>query len=332
MRHRISLPRRLTHVPVLMALAVTGSTAAFGADKHPQNLAFRIVAPTSPGSPPDVISRLIANEIAGAEGWRFVVENRPGALQTIAMGDVLKQPPDGLSIFPMSTGVVAVPALLPEKGIRLEADFAPVARIASGYLAVVVHPSVPAATIAELVALLKARPDKLSFSSGGFGTPAHLAAEVFMLHTGTRAIHVPYPQAQQRIADLLSGATQFAFFNTPAVVAHIASGKLRALAVTAPQRVAALKDVPTVDEQGFPGLRIMDWQAFTVRGGSPNDVITRLNAAVNRALDKRSVQDALLRIGYQATSGTPAELGSLIRSEVAYWRKVVVDSGITVQR
>ena len=332
MRHRIFLPRWLTHVPVLMALAVTGSTAAFGADKHPQNLAFRIVAPTSPGSPPDVISRLIANEIAGAEGWRFVVENRPGALQTIAMGDVLKQPPDGLSIFPMSTGVVAVPALLPEKGIRLEADFAPVARIASGYLAVVVHPSVPAATIAELVALLKARPDKLSFSSGGFGTPAHLAAEVFMLHTGTRAIHVPYPQAQQRIADLLSGATQFAFFNTPAVVAHIASGKLRALAVTAPQRVAALKDVPTVDEQGFPGLRIMDWQAFTVRGGSPNDVITRLNAAVNRALDKRSVQDALLRIGYQATSGTPAELGSLIRSEVAYWRKVVVDSGITVQR
>lgn len=115
MRHRISLPRRLMHVPVLMALAVAGSTAAFGADKYPQNLAFRIVAPTSPGSPPDVISRLIANEIAGAEGWRFVVENRPGALQTIAMGDVLKQPPDGLSIFPMSTGVVAVPALLPEK-------------------------------------------------------------------------------------------------------------------------------------------------------------------------------------------------------------------------
>jgi tripartite-type tricarboxylate transporter receptor subunit TctC len=207
-----------------------------------------------------------------------------------------------------------------------------VAKIASGYLAVVVHPSVPATTIAELVALLKDRPDKFSFSSGGFGTPAHLAAEVFMLQTGTHATHVPYPQAQQRIADLLSGATQFAFFNTPAVVAHIASGKLRALAVTAPQRVAALKDVPTVDEQGFPGLRIVDWQAFTVRGGSPDDVITRLNAAVNRALDKRLVQDALLRIGYQATGGTPAELGALIRSEAAYWRKVVVDSRIAVRR
>lgn len=332
MRNRIALPRWLVCFPVLIVLLIAHGMPVFGAEKAVADLAFRIVAPTGAGSPPDVISRLIANEITEAEGWRVIVENRPGALQTIAMADVLKRPADGLSIFPMSTGAVAVPALLPEKGIRLETDFVPVSRIASGYLAVVVHPSVSATTIAELIAFLKAHPNKFSFSSGGFGTPAHLAAEVFMLETGVSATHVPYPQAQQRVADLLSGATHFAFFNTPAVVELVATGKLRALAVTAPRRIAALKDVPTVDEQGFPGLRIADWQGFTVRNGSPTDVVLRLNAAVNKALGKAKIQDALIRIGYQATGGTPAEFGALIRSEVAYWGKVVSTSGISVQR
>lgn len=330
MLNRIALFHRLECALVLFALVIAGGTLSSGAETSRTNIAFRIVAPTGPGGPPDVISRLVATEISDAEGWRVIVENRPGALQTIAMMDVLKQPADGLSIFPMSTGAVAVPALLPNKGIRLETDFAPVVKIASGYLALVVHPSVPATTIAEFITLLKARPNKFNFSSGGFGTPAHLAGELFMLKTGVRATHVPYPQSQQRVADLLSGTTQFAFVNTPAIVDHIATGRLRALAITAPQRIAALKDVPTVGEQGFPDLLIADWQGFVVKNGSPSDTIARLNAAVNKALDDQKIRDALALIGYEPAGGTPTEFGDLIKSQVAYWGKVVVESEIKV--
>lgn|SRR5262245_35105403 len=310
------------------ALAAAGLATQSWADTFPSDRPIRIFVPTGPGSPPDVVSRIIANEFAEVEGWRIVVENRPGALQTLAMAEVLKQPADGLSIFPMTLGVVATPTLLPGKRLRLESDLAPVALIASGYIALVVHPSVPATTISELVALLRARPDALTFSSGGFGTPAHLAGELFKLQTGTRATHVPYPQTQQRVADLLSGATHFAFLNTPAAVDHVVSGRLRALAITSPDRIAAFRQVPTVLEQGFPGLVMADWVGFVVKSGSPNGAIDRLNAAVNAAIKRQKVQTALARLGYDINGGTPVEFGDLIRSQVDYWGRVITESGI----
>jgi tripartite-type tricarboxylate transporter receptor subunit TctC len=308
--------------------SAAASTPKSMAETFPGERTIRIFVPAGPGSPPDVVGRLIASELSEAQGWRLVVENRPGALQTLAMTEVLKQPPDGLSIFPMTLGAMATPALVPAKGLRLETDFAAVALIASGYLVLVVQPSFSAATIPELVALLRARPDTLTFSSGGFGTPAHLIGELFKLQAGVRAVHVPYPQTQQRVADLLSGATQFAFLNTPAAVDLIASGRLRALAVTSPERVAALQQVPTVVEQGFPGLVIGDWIGFAVRSGAPNDAIDRLNGAVNAAIKTPRVQTALAKLGYETQGGTPAELGDLIRSQVAHWEGVVRESGI----
>ncbi len=143
-----------------------------------------------------------------------------------------------------------------------------------------------------------------------------------------RAVHVPYPQTQQRVADLLSGATQFAFLNTPAAVDLIASGRLRALAVTSPERIAAFAQVPTVVEQGFPGLVIGDWIGFAVRSGAPNDAIDRLNGAINAAIKTPRVQTALAKLGYETKGGTPAELGDLIRSQVAHWERVVREFGI----
>jgi tripartite-type tricarboxylate transporter receptor subunit TctC len=332
MHARKFLTRLLLHTLVASSLILACAPATSQADIYPGNNVIRVVVPTPPGPPPDVIARIIATELSETEGWRVVVDNRPGALQVIAMTDVLKRPADGLSIFPMSLGAISTPALAPEKGIRLQTDFAPVVKIAIGYSVLVVPPLLPAATLPELVELLKAQPGKLNYSSGGFGTPAHLLGEMFKLQTGTSFTSVQYPQNAQRLSDLLSGQTQFAFFNSPAVVDLIAGGKLRALAVAGPKRITALRDVRTVVETGFPNLAAEDWVGFVVKSGASAENIARLNVAVNRALARKKIQEALGQLGYEPAGGTSAALANLIDSQVAYWTKVVNDSGISMPR
>jgi tripartite-type tricarboxylate transporter receptor subunit TctC len=328
--------KRLRFLPLTLVLASvmagsqipTSQKALPQAHSYPGQNILRIVVPTPPGPPPDAVARIVAAELSESEGWRVVVDNRPGALQAVAMTDVLKQPADGLTVFPMSLGAIPTPVLAPEKKIRLEADFAPVVHIATGYTVLVVSPSLPASTLSELVALLKAHPDKFNYSSGGFGTPAHLLGEMFKLQTGTSFTAIQYPQNSQRVTDLLTGRTQFGFFNTPAAVDLIASGKLRALALAGPKRIAALKDVPTVVEAGFSDLLAEDWVGFVVRAGTPAENIKTLNRTVNNLLKKDKVHSALESLGYETRGGSSEELGNLIAAQVAYWSKVLRDSGI----
>lgn len=312
---------------LLLVAAGFGTASAGHAQPFPSNV-IRIVVPTPAGTPPDIISRVIAAELSEAEGWRMLIENRPGALQTIGMADVLKQPADGYSIYPMSVPTMAVPALLPHLGLRPDADFAPIVKISTSYNVLVVPPSVPAKSVSDLVAILKKQPGRFNFSSAGFGTPAHLAGEMFKLQTGVSATHVPYQQSQQRIADLLSGINHFDFLASVSAGDFIATGKLRALAVTAPQRVAGIRDVPTVVEQGFPKLVLEDYVGYAVKSGTSKDVVARLNEAMNRALQKPKVRDAFATLGATPAGGTPAEFGNLIRSQVVYWSSVVTESGI----
>jgi tripartite-type tricarboxylate transporter receptor subunit TctC len=315
----------------LLALNALGARDGAAAQSFPSN-AIRIVVPAGPGSPPDILSRIIATELSEAEGWRVVVDNRPGALQTIGIADVMKQPADGYSILVIGMPVMAAPALLPNMGLKPDSDFTPIIKISTSYNVLVVTPSLPVKSVSELVAAIAREPSKYNFASGGFGTPAHLIGEMFKLQTGVRATHVPYQQGQQRVVDLLNGTTQFDFRDTLAVVDLIATGKLCAIAVTAPKRVAALKDVSTVVEQGFPGLVVEDWAGFVARVGTSNDIVTRLNVAINKALNSSKVREGFANVGAAPAGGSSTELGNLIKSQLAYWDNVVKKSGIKMSQ
>ena len=201
--HR-SLPHLVCAGFVLGTVSMLSPLSAAVAQPFPSNM-IRIVVAAGPGTPPDIISRIVATELQQSEGWRVVVENKVGAMQTIAGAEVLKQPADGHTIVSVSLPGMTAPTLLPNMNIQLERDFTPVVKLSTSYNVLVVHPSVQAKSMAELVALLKSQPDKLTFSSGGFGTPAHLAGELFKVRTGVRATHVPYQQLPQAIGDLLAG-------------------------------------------------------------------------------------------------------------------------------
>jgi tripartite-type tricarboxylate transporter receptor subunit TctC len=310
---------------------LTASTLSASAESAFPTGTVRFVAPFSASTPPDIISRIIAKELSESENWRAIVENRPGGITTIAATDVLNQPADGHSLYVMSVPSVAAPSLVPNISYRLETDFEPVIKASVSYNVLVVNPSVPANSVAELVTLLKSKPDRLTFSSGGFGTPAHLIGEQFKLQTGTRAQHIPYAQFPQAIGDLLNGTNTFMFITMLPVVDLIKSGKLRALAVTGPKRVAALPDVPTIVEAGFPMLIVEDWTGFAVKRGTPTATIARLNGAINKALEKPSVREAFARLGAETAGGSSEAFGQLVNSQVAHWRDVVTEAGVKIQ-
>jgi tripartite-type tricarboxylate transporter receptor subunit TctC len=307
--------------------AATGNAAAAQQQSFPSGT-IRFVAPNSASTPPDIISRIVAKELSEAEGWRVIVENRPGGVTTIAANDVLAQPADGRSLYAMSVPSAAAPSLVPNISYRFDTDFEPVIKASVSYNVLVVNPSVPANTVAELVALLKSQPDKLTFSSGGFGTPAHLIGEQFKLQAGVQAQHVPYQQFPQAIGDLLNGTNTFQFIAMLPVIDLIQTGKLRALAVTGPKRVPALSEVPTIVEAGFPSLVVEDWTGFAVKRGTPKEVVAQLNAAINKALLKPSVREAFAKLGAETAGGTPDHYGRLVNEQVAHWKKIVTDANI----
>jgi tripartite-type tricarboxylate transporter receptor subunit TctC len=293
---------------------------------------IRIVVPSAPSTPPDIISRVIAQQLVSDKDWNVVVENKPGAVMTIAGTEVLRQPADGTSIYALSLPVAAAPAFVPDMPFNLSRDFAPLIKVAVSYNVLVVNPGLPVYSVSDLVALLKSKPDKLTFSSGGYGTPAHLIGELFEQRTGTHAVHVPYQQFPQAIGDLISGTNQFMFVTMLPVIDLIKSGKLRALAVTAPKRVATLADVPSIAEAGYPDLVVEDWTGFDVKAGTPGGAVGTLNAAVNTALTKPNVLAALGNLGAVPAGGTPDAFGDFVKSEMSHWAQVVKDAGIKIQQ
>src|SRR4249920_3867744 len=284
-----------------IGVGIAGGDRALG-QSFPSNV-IRIVVPYSASTPPDILARIVATALSEGEGWNVIVENKPGAVMTIGVTEVLKQPADGYTLLSITAPFAAVPALVPDAKFTIESDFTPLIQIGTAYNVLVVNPSVPVNSVAELIAYLKKNPGKHTFSSGGFGTPAHLLGELFKLETGVQATHVPYNQFPQAIADLLAGVNTYQFITLLPVVQLINTGKLRALAVMGSRRNPVIPDVPTIAEAGFPRLVAEDWAGLLVKSGTPADVIARLNSVVNHALKTDKVRDSLAKIGTDVGGG-----------------------------
>jgi tripartite-type tricarboxylate transporter receptor subunit TctC len=291
---------------------------------------IRIVVPNSTSTPPDILARVIATALSESEGWKTVVENKPGAVMTIGINDALNQLADGHTLLSVTAPIAAIPALVPNAPFRLETDFAPVIRVGTGYNVLVVNASVPVHSVAELIAFLKKNPGKHTFSSGGFGTPAHLLGEMFKLETGVEATHVPYVQFPQAIGDLVNGTNTYQFITVLPVVQLINTGKLRALAVMGHKRIAALPEVPTIVEAGYPQLASEDWAGMLVKSATPPRVIAELNAAINKAIKSERVGEAFAKLGIDPGGGPPEAFGSLLHAEIARWGKVINETGIKI--
>jgi len=295
---------------------------------------LHVIVPFTPGGSTDVLARAIGIELSRAWGQAVVIENVPGAGGSVGAERVAKAPADGYTLLMGHIGTLAInPSLYPKLNYQPLQSFTPVAWIARVPNVLVVHASVPARTLAELVALAKAKPGQLAYGSGGNGSAAHITMEYLKLQTGTSFLHIPYRGTAPAVNDLLAGQVQVLFTGAPALLPHIKAGKLRALAVSSPKRIAALPDVPTVAESGVPGTKDFEadqWYGMAAPAGTPGDVVTALNRQINLSLNSAEVKSRLAAEGAEATPATPEAFGQLIATQLRRWERVIRTAHVTV--
>lgn len=288
---------------------------------------LRIVVPFTPGGSSDVLARAIGVEISRSLQQPVVIENVPGAGGSLGAEKAARAPADGYTLLMGHIGTLAVnPALYPKLPYDPVRSFAPVAWVARVPNLLVVHPSVPAKDLKELVAYAKANPGRLNYGSGGNGSAAHTTMEYFKLRTGTSILHIPYRGTAPSVNDLLAGQVQVLFTGVPALLPHVRAGRIRALAVSSPQRLALLPEVPTVAESGVAGTKGFEadqWYGLVAPAGTPADVVALLNRHVNQALTSEEVRTRLAAEGAEATPASPEAFGQLIARELPRWDRVV---------
>ncbi|MCG7327312.1 tripartite tricarboxylate transporter substrate binding protein [Achromobacter sp. ACRQX] len=294
--------------------------------------AVRLYIPYPPGAATDTLGRMAGQVYAEALGQPFVVENRGGGGTTIGTRALAVSAPDGYTIGMVDSTFTINPALLgdrqPYDAIK---DFAPISLMATAPFVMVVHPSVKATDIASFLALAKSQPGTLSFGSAGVGSGPHLAGEQLRQQAGVDVLHVPYRGGGTVITDLLGGQVQFGFATVPTLLEHIKAGKLRALAVTSPQRTSQLPDVPTFAEAGLPGVDISPLFGVIAPAGVPEPIIERLSQTLGESVRKGALRDKLAGLGFQPVGSTPAEFAQRIRDDVAKWTAVVQRGNIKAE-
>jgi tripartite-type tricarboxylate transporter receptor subunit TctC len=292
---------------------------------------LRIVVPFAPGGSTDIFARLVGERLGAALGQPVVVENRAGAGGNIGAEAVAKSPPDGYTLLMATTGVMAINNAL-YKSMTYDAakDFEPVIFIASITNVLIVPPDLPVKNVAELVALAKREPGKLSFASSGAGSSTHMSAELFKSLTGTDILHIPYKGSGQALPDLISGRVSMMFENAPGAVSYIKAGKVRALAVTGLKRAAAMPELPTVAESGVPGYESLSWSGLAAPAGTPAAIIRKLNAETAVILATPDMRAKLAEQGAEAIGGPPEQFAEHVRAEREKWTRLIRSRGISV--
>jgi len=276
-----------------------------------------------------VMARIIAERLSARLGQQVIVDNRGGAGGIIAARAFVQAAPDGYTIFLGYTGTIAIgPSLYPDAGFDPRKDFAPIGLIGSAPAVLVVHPSFPPKSVAELIALAKSKPGEINVGSAGRGTATHVAGELFSIMAGIKVAHVPYRGSGPVLVDLLGGHIPMSFTPIPVVLAHIASGRLRALAVTSAKRTPLLPDVPTVAETGLPGYEVVLHYGLLAPAGTPRPIIDRLNRELRAVLDSEEVRKRLTTEGAEPLPSTPEEYAADIDREETKWSAVVKSAGI----
>jgi tripartite-type tricarboxylate transporter receptor subunit TctC len=313
---------------VLIAISLRSDLAL--AQSYPER-PIRIVVPQGPGGPTDLLARVAGQRLQAALGQSTVVENRPGAGGLIAAKAAASADADGYTLFMGNTSVLVLVPILSRKAAYDPAKlFTPVARLAESYQVLVVHPSLPVKSVAELVAYAKANPGKLNFASAGVGNTIHLAGELFNVTAGVKAIHVPYNSGAEATTAVLGGQVQMTFVNVTGLPPLIADGKLRALAVASPKRQALLPDVPTMIESGYPDFVVRAFFGIVAPIRTPAAIINKLNATINAEMNSTEMQTTLKRLGAAAGSGTADDFSAFIAQERRRWSSVAKAANITI--
>ena len=282
----------------------------------------RLIVPWAPGTPADVAGRLLAERMSAGLGQTMYVENRPGAAGTVGLGEALRVPADGYTVYMLSSASLVTPLLFPSQSIDFGKGLDPVGMAVWSYNVLVVPPASPLQSVRELEAAAKAKPDALSYGSGGNGTPAHLAGELFRQVTGGRLTHVPYNQFPMAVGDLLAGRLDCMFLTASAALPHIQAGKLRPLAVTGARRLPALPEVATMVEQGYASFVLRSFDGMTLRSGAPREVAARLNAELNKALAAPEVREKLGGLALEPEPMSPAQFREVVAAESEKWLRV----------
>ena len=292
---------------------------------------IRIIVGFGPGSPPDIETRTLSVPLQTLLKRPVVVENRPGASGTIALQDLVNGNADGSSLLALVAPTDWILSLYPSVHVDLAKDIVPVGQINWDYNVLVVGNMSPAHSVAELIGVLKAKPGKLNFASAGYGTPAHLVAELLTDNTKTSAVHVPYSNFAQAVQDVIAGRVDFMIMGAAVAVPQVQSGKLRALAVTSSKRLPALPSVPTFAEEGFSNMSLGSWVGLVAKSGTPTTTINRLNRALNDALRTPEVRSGLAALQSDPVGGTPEEFGNKIVADANLWKRIIKEANITLQ-
>jgi tripartite-type tricarboxylate transporter receptor subunit TctC len=313
-------PARRAWLRAILALAAASSGIVRAQSGKP----VRLVVPFTPGGSTDILARALAPRLALALGANVIVDNKPGAGGSLGATEVAKAEPDGHTLLMGHIGTLAVnPAIYARLSYDPLKSFAPVAWVARVPNVLVVPAASPAKSFKDFVALARAQPGKFTYSSGGNGSAAHITFEYLKLRAQIFMLHIPYRGTAPSITDLIAGQVDASFTGAPTVLQHVKSGRLRALAVSSSQRIAALPDVPTVAESGYPGFEADQWYGVVAPAGTPAAVVARLNAEINKALALPDVAQQLALEGAVAMPGTPQAFADLIRREIPRWAEVV---------